>query len=462
MGIGGINIDVTEIHQREQELIVAKTEAENAAKQAKAADKSKSRFIANMSHEIRTPMNGVLGMADLLSRTPLTHEQGEFVETLKESGQNLLNLLNDILDLSKIEAGRVELEDQNFSISELLKSTNTFWGHAAQDKGLAFSILNSVSENDVICGDRNRLRQIINNLLGNAIKFTAEGKIEVRATEEATTENSVKLRFEVHDSGIGISEEKRETVFSPFTQADSSTTRQYGGTGLGLTICQDLVGILGGEIGVESSPGNGAIFWFTISAKKGDPKKVRSNFTNEFPAPTQPATDNDRTLRLLIAEDNFLNQRIISWMLAPLNCQFDIVSNGLEAVAAINRSTYDLILMDVQMPEMDGVEATKQIRTLAGPDGQIPIIAMTANAMQGDREKFLEAGMTDYVSKPVDQRELLGTIARRATGSMPVIDVENIEDVLPAEVDKVSKPDTGRNLNKLMGELNDRLDGTDG
>lgn len=413
IGIGGIGTDTTARKQAEIALQQAKLEAEAAAAQAREASKAKSNFLAIMSHELRTPMNGVLGMADVISNTDLNPQQREYVDLLKDSGSSLMDLLNDILDLSKIEAGRVELERRVFSVRELVEATRKHWTHSAQDKGLSFVVRNVVAENDLIRGDRSRLRQIINNLIGNAIKFTAEGEIELRVQERPLDDGRVELRFEVQDSGIGIADDQKEPVFQPFTQADSSTTRRYGGTGLGLAICKNLVQLLGGEIGVESTPGVGSTFWFTVTADRAD----KRNQTAAGDETTRREAERDLSgLRLLIAEDSEINRSVVTWMLTQLKCRFDVVSNGLEAVAAVTRSNYDLVLMDIQMPEMDGITATNQIRSLGGKLGQIPIIAMTANAMQGDREKFLAAGMNDYVSKPIDQRDMFDAIARCTAG----------------------------------------------
>jgi CheY-like chemotaxis protein len=304
------------------------------------------------------------------------------------------------------------------------------------------------------------LRQVVNNIISNAIKFTAEGCIELVVTETQSIEKNVKLRFEIRDTGIGISEEQTRAIFHPFTQADSSTTRNYGGTGLGLSISQKLVELLGGQIGVESTPGSGSTFWFTVTLERGDQRNVEQ--TNSALVTTQPAEiPNERHLHILVAEDNHLNQKIISWMLGPLKCQFDIVENGLEAIAAVTRSNYDIVLMDVQMPELDGVAATKEIRSIEGAIGKLPIIAMTANAMLGDRERYLEAGMTDYISKPIDQRELLQTISRQAEVVMPEFNEAALSGQLnPDEIGAPDNTEVSAELSDLMGDLDNLLDGT--
>jgi PAS domain S-box-containing protein len=412
-GGGAVNTytDITQRKRAEEELRRAKLKAETAAEKAREANAAKSNFLAMMSHEIRTPMNGVLSMTEILFGTQLTDEQREYVEILKESGSSLMNLLNDILDLSKIEAGCVELEEKDFSIESLLKSTGALWSHSAQDKGLTFSTENTAVKNDFVRTDQNRLRQIINNLVGNSIKFTAEGQVRLQVSEIPCSDEKVEFRFEIHDTGIGISEDQIKNVFDPFTQADSSVTRDYGGTGLGLPICKSLVHLLNGEIGVESSPGKGSTFWFTIKVDRGLETETKDGTRQSTAAPSV-SSQTSPTLQILIVEDNILNQQILSCLLAPLGCELDVVGNGLEAVAAVRESNYDLVMMDIQMPEMDGVTATRQIRALGGEAKSIPIIAITANAMQGDREIYLDAGMTDYVAKPVDQRELLAAISR--------------------------------------------------
>ncbi|MFT5440530.1 MAG: PAS domain S-box-containing protein [Alphaproteobacteria bacterium] len=446
--------DMSERKRADEALQLAKSEAELAAAEAREANAAKSEFLANMSHEIRTPMNGVLGMVDLLSQTQLTPVQQEGVETIKESGKALLNLLNDILDLSKIEAGRMELEELDFSIGALLQSANALWMHQAQDKGLRFSIHNHVDDSDYIKSDQGRVRQVLYNLIGNAIKFTANGHVEVHLSENPRDDKRVGLRFEVRDCGIGLSAAQIEKLFRPFIQADGSTTRKYGGTGLGLTISKNFVELLGGEIGVESIPGEGSTFWFTMIAERGDPRKVRRELSSQTQRSSGDTRD-DQILRILLAEDNAINQKVAKYLLAPLNCQLDIVSNGLEALASVTRSPYDLILMDVQMPEMDGIAATEKIRSLPGPAGEIPIIAMTANAMQGDREKYLEAGMNDYVVKPTDQRDLLNAIARCAAVVRPDMNVATLDETPPNSetIPLAPSGDIADEFAKLMGSF---------
>lgn len=451
-GYLGIATDITRMIEAENKMQKINEQLEKSfehanrmAEQANAANIAKSEFLANMSHEIRTPMNGVIGMTSMLLDTPLNAEQRHFAEIVRESADSLLALINDILDFSKIEAGKLNLECIGVDVRHIMTGVCKIMRLRAEQKGLLLSVEIADEVPQWLLGDPSRLRQVVLNLLGNAIKFTLAGSVRVVIDIEKSDGEHSWLRFCVQDTGIGIESEKLNLLFNKFSQVDASTTREFGGTGLGLAICKQLVELMGGTIGVKSELHKGSEFWFVLPLLQSADSVAPPHGLNPVmrtSSLTSAADLRDCFLdyRFLLVEDNLVNQEVASGMLRKLGCRVDVVNHGKEAIEAIKTRHYDLILMDVQMPEMDGFEATQQIRSSSTvPDSRrhIPIIAMTAHAMDGDRDRCVAAGMNDYICKPIALLPMVNTIARCL--GLDVMNNDQINESSEAQID-VSAP----------------------
>ena len=422
--------DITDRKRADEALHQANMDLKSAIEKATKASAIKSEFLANMSHEIRTPLNGIIGMTGLLIDSNLNAEQREWAKIAYTSSETLLSLVNEILDLSKIEAQKMELETLDFDLLTVLKETSDLMAIDIHEKGLEMDCIVQQQVPRHLRGDPGRLRQILVNLGSNAVKFTASGRISIRICLESEDEKKVRVRFSVSDTGIGIPEDRQDILFTPFGQVDGSTTRKFGGTGLGLIISKNLAELMGGRIGVVSEVGKGSTFWFTAVFDKQSAKKSPSNGiaaevatlaqivgiepAGKIQCMRDASEINEQKIRILVAEDNPVNQKVAKIMLRKMGFRADVVANGKEAIDVLKTCPYDLVLMDCQMPEIDGYEATRRIRQDGSKslDPRIPIIAMTASVMQSDRERCIQAGMNDFIGKPVQQRELADMIAR--------------------------------------------------
>jgi PAS domain S-box-containing protein len=437
--------DITERHRTEQMREAAQRELARASEEAVAASRAKSAFVANMSHELRTPLNGVIGMVDLLAQTPLDARQKRFVEVARASASLLLSVISDVLDFSKLEMGRLDIERIEFSFAEVIEEVVAMMELAAEEKGLELRCQVDPAFARPFVGDPARVRQVLVNLITNAIKFTSRGEVSVRASLDRESGNALYARVEVRDTGVGIAEEAQGRLFKPFSQVDTSNTRPHGGAGLGLAICRELVHRMGGDIGVTSRPGQGAVFCFTIRLEQPSADEPASTgaLSGLLPASSSPR-------RVLLVEDTPINAEVAVEILCEAGYVVEVVVDGLQAVEAVQTSTYDLVLMDCQLPGIDGYEATRRIRGFEASGTsrgrQLPIVALTASASLEDLERSRRAGMSDHISKPIDARRLLDVVAGWIEGSPESVRARERQEQSPE-----THVDLARALARLRG-----------
>lgn len=402
----GIITDISEQVRADAELRKAIVRAEQAQQEAEEANNAKSRFLANISHEIRTPLNGIIGFTEIIMASIESPEGQMYAGKIMNESENLMTLINQLLDISKIEANQLELNNSSFPLRPLMSESMSFIRLRARNKGLNLTVDYDSRIPDFIWSDSYRLRQILLNLMSNAVKFTSKGGIELKAVLEKEQGNNLVIRFEVHDTGIGIPEDMHKSIFESFVQADNSISRKYGGTGLGITISRELVNIMGGRIWVDSSQGEGSIFYFTISCRKSEALNLEER---RLQPPSQVGAVSLEGMKVLVVEDYPTIREIVQHHLQSAGCEADLARNGLVALSLVQENKYDLILMDVHMPKMDGMEATRRIK---GMDGykDIPIIGMTANVLDSNQEECRAAGMSDVLTKPLRKKELLETM----------------------------------------------------